>query len=325
MNQLTRMLTFLAERNQDLWKRVDKERAVRPSDWPDYCFLPQPYAYRILNPHPKTRLTMQEMADLVDGPRLAALASWRVTQGIYRFDSDLFDELWETPVNDIPCQIFRRLPEWCVYIELARPPFCGVFVHLNYEPDEQLEQLRLLFHRQGESEIQRTDIVVIALDRPTLEEGFAATSARIRRMLEQEPIEHIVGHTTVSLESYQFSARAASLVLYLCSENADYRRLDLPEEKRTKKGTKFFPPDKAQVIEVGMRIGAALRQARAGLRSETESSGGGGTRPHVRRAHWHHFWTGRKPNQELILKWLSPILVNVDKGAIETTVHPVKS
>ena len=46
-----------------------------------------------------------------------ALAAWRVTQGIYRFDPTTFDALWETPVTgDIPTEVLFHLPEWCVYI-----------------------------------------------------------------------------------------------------------------------------------------------------------------------------------------------------------------
>jgi hypothetical protein len=49
---------------------------------------------------------------------------------------------------------------------------------------------------------------------------------------------------------------------------------------------------------------------------------------HVRRAHWHAFWTGPKASTEerkLILHWLPPIAVNVDDAAaVIPTLHPVK-
>lgn len=151
------------------------------------------------------------MIDLVDAPRLAALAGWRVTQTIYRFDQDLFDELWDTPVNDIPSQIFHRLPEWCLYIELNKPPFCGVFVHLNYEAEEvQIEQLRFLFHRQGEEEILADDILVISLDKPTLEEGLDANSDRIRQLREEA---NMPPSYLLFSEAQAMLAKAASLAL----------------------------------------------------------------------------------------------------------------
>jgi hypothetical protein len=96
-----------------------------------------------------------------------------------------------------------------------------------------------------------------------------------------------------------------------------------PSEKRTKKGLRFFPPDKATVIEVGIRVGAALKRAKAQYSSQG-ISGYGSRIPHVRRAHYHHFWIGPKSKPDLIAKWLPPIFVNIDKGDIQTTLHQVK-
>src|SRR5271157_6628010 len=64
----------------------------------------------------------------------------------------------------------------------------------------------------------------------------------------------------------------------------------------------------------GISPGAALRQAL----SEHEPSEPTGThaspRPHIRRAHWHSFWVGKKDQPDarsVTLKWLPPIPVNV--------------
>ncbi len=53
-----------------------------------------------------------------------------------------------------------------------------------------------------------------------------------------------------------------SLVLYLCSAEADIgpgQRLR-PQPIRTKKGWKLFPPDMPVVVEVGYKIGQAIRE-----------------------------------------------------------------
>lgn len=41
-------------------------------------------------------------------------------------------------------------------------------------------------------------------------------------------------------------------------------------------------------------------------------------RPHSRKGHWHHFWTGSKnsDNRKLELRWLSPTFIN---GKINNT------
>jgi hypothetical protein len=75
-----------------------------------------------------------------------------------------------------------------------------------------------------------------------------------------------------------------SLVLYLCSENAEIRpggggdRLPAyPEPKKTKKGSRLFPPDRPTDLEVGYRLGASLRRAAA------ERSAGEPTATHLAR------------------------------------------
>lgn len=108
-----------------------------------------------------------------------------------------------------------------------------------------------------------------------------------------------------------------SLALYLCVRNADLPRLrpERPEATRTRKGLRYFPPAETAVWDVGMRIGPALRQAQ--LQNVGVEAGDSGKRPraHVRRAHWHHYWTGPKNGErELILKWVSPTLVNMQSA-----------
>ena len=52
-----------------------------------------------------------------------------------------------------------------------------------------------------------------------------------------------------------------------------------------------------------------------------------GPRPHVRRAHWHGFWSGPRESdaRKLSLKWLPPIQDNLDLGDdLPAVVRPVR-
>ena len=65
-----------------------------------------------------------------DVARLAALGAWRVTQGIYRFDPDLYLAIIETSVDgDLPHDVLYRMPEWCVYVETPGMLWLGVQLH----------------------------------------------------------------------------------------------------------------------------------------------------------------------------------------------------
>ena len=94
---------------------------------------------------------------------------------------------------------------------------------------------------------------------------------------------------------------------------------------RTKRGDRFFPPDAPQKWNVGVRLGAKLRRA---LHDPTDSDGSTDVRmrPHVRRAHWHRFWTGPRKSTErkLRAKWLPPTPVNVASyDELPSVVRPV--
>jgi hypothetical protein len=112
-----------------------------------------------------------------------------------------------------------------------------------------------------------------------------------------------------------------SLVLYLCSQGAEIKetgsgkRLPTrPKPQKTKRGMRIFAPDHPSRWEVGYRLGAALRQALSQHEPAEQISTHASPRPHIRRAHWHSFWIGKKDQPDartVTLKWLPPIPVNV--------------
>jgi hypothetical protein len=114
---------------------VDEFRAGRKElrDWPNWCFLPLAGTYAIVS----KGKTVQSPNQAHHIGILGALATWRVTQGIYRFDPTTFDALWNTPVSgDIPTEVLFHLPEWCVYIPTPDQTWQGAtlngfFAHLE--------------------------------------------------------------------------------------------------------------------------------------------------------------------------------------------------
>jgi hypothetical protein len=129
-----------------------------------------------------------------------------------------------------------------------------------------------------------------------------------------------------------------SLLLYLCSANNDIRdskgtnRLPKrPKAQKTKDGLKLFPPDAPTTWEVGYRIGAAIRKAQQHHQEQEaqDPSTHSSPRPHIRRAHWHSFWSGSLKNpqeRKLNVKWMPPIPVALkDLDDLIPTIHPVKA
>ena len=111
--------------------------------------------------------------------------------------------------------------------------------------------------------------------------------------------------------------KVLQLILYIISQNADL----LPENHKTetyvyREKTDGLPvKDKHREIrrwEVGSRIGPMLkRSVTEHKRASSSGSRNRSKRPHMRRAHWHHYWVGSRASEgrKLILKWLHPMMI----------------
>lgn len=82
------------------------------------------------------------------------------------------------------------------------------------------------------------------------------------------------------------------------------------------------------ILEVGWRLGAQLAASRtAGEPTDDHGApAGSGVAPHLRRAHWHSYWTGPRSDpdaRELVLRWVAPTLVAAQDAAVPTTVRSV--
>ena len=127
--------------------------------------------------------------------------------------------------------------------------------------------------------------------------------------------------------------RCISLLVYLATDDVDAteQQVHLPvlgEVPRPKipKGRSKGNPAKPRnsepttVVELGYRIGAALRAYKTESGINKSEPTGKTVAPHIRRAHLHTFTRG-PGRSERFVKWLPPIGVNVD-GALENTqVH----
>jgi hypothetical protein len=317
------------------WQQVDEFRAGRGQDlpaWPDWCFLPLAGWYAIVSADAGVnRLSMDQIPDV---SRLAALGTWRVTQGIYRFDPALYDAIIDTPIDgDLPCDVLYRMPEWCIYIETPGmqwqdSPLYGFWAHLECDMNNGRHELRIL----TDAELGLIPLV-LHMGSGSLAEAIKRALSEAQRQMPGLPVIAQVSDTWQSaLEPIM------NLLLYVCSENAEIDgKLGTPVNpapKKTKRGWRLFPAESPSTWDVGVRIGAALR--RAYHAAETEIGGTNSSpRPHIRRAHWHGFRSGAMKtsegmhipaeNRKFELRWLPPIPVNLDDvSGLPATVRPVK-
>lgn len=334
-----RWLRVLGEQYPGVWRILDDMRAHRGSTlpwWPEWCYLPLAGSMALATGGaPVADLQRQTFAQqrvwAAGASRLAALVAWRRTKGVYRFDPALLRALRDTPMQgDLPTECLQRLPEWCIYIDLrgagmgvpgdAAVPLLGAFAHLEWDVAQEHAELRLLFDAEDELRVVALDLGGSILD------GLRSVTATARSMMPDLPspapwreddIARAIGETV-------------ALVLYLCAEDADVRGEGRPgplPPLQTRSGPREQSAQSVRVWEVGARVGAVLRHSAEETRPDQRGDGHHASpRPHVRRAHWHHYWIGsRAGDRRLVLRWLHPVLVGAadDPDALPTTIHPV--
>jgi hypothetical protein len=355
MNKTPHPKKYLEEygrRHPGIWRLVDQLRAARGKeipDWPEWCFLPIAAVFSAVMSNtdlasPYIRDPEQQQEAISDIGVLSALAPWRVTQGIYRFDAAIYQEVIETPVEgSIPHKILQQLPEWCVYIEtpglsVFDVPLYGYFAHLEYDTEEQRTELRFVLVDHDEplvSGLKGPTPLALHLGEWTLEEAIrrsAVESAKQMEMLGWDAHEvDVTGSEFIEHAISQFQP-LVSLLLYLCSANGEIEPIDRklpfkPKPKKTRKGPRLFPPDGPTTWDVGVRMGAAIRKAKTATEAEDRGGTHASPRPHVRRAHWHTYWTGPRKDPEKrkpILKWLSPVLIGGESKDMPVIIRKVK-
>lgn len=284
-------------------------------DWPAWCFMPMAGWYAIVSNDnadqcgPGGRLPLHLAGDV---GRLAAMGTWRYSQGIYQFDADFMAALADTLiVGDMPSEVLYRLPEWCIYIDTPGitwldSPLHGYWAHLEYDINSHRSELRLLLD---------TDNLLIpvpvhlgpwtvteSVDRATAEASKHASGAGLSFTPSMDHVQQLAASINPLI----------SLLLYICSDapeidndrdpGASPKR---PQPTKTKRGWRLFPAEKPRVWTVGRQIGEQLRAV-----NQATNATGRTVKAHVRSGHWHGFWSGPRDGQRRFnYKWLMPIIV----------------
>lgn len=299
--------------------------------WDSDCYVPIAAAKAVAESQ-KQDASAEEITQL--GVTLAALAPWRLDKEVFVFDPEMEEILFaQEDCLDIPSEILSYLPYQCFYIQfnnlrLADNKIVGAFVHMEYDIDTLDRELRFLYF--GEDNIPRA--LPIHLNRANLYENLEYTRKEEYKYLYETKqydtarshmMDMDLGDIIVS-----FASKLLQAVLYICASNADIE--ENPEQKAITRRSPSRIKDKYGEIrkwDVGFRVGESFRRYRA--TQERRASLGGShaaPRPHIRRGHWHHFWTGSKSepsSRKLILKWLPPITVGVDGDESPIVIHKI--
>lgn len=253
------------------------------------------------------------------------VARWRSCRHVYRFDADLADALGATdPASATPVGVLRALPYPIVCIEapgLLAPlrggpvPSHGVLAWLDRDPEDGHEVIALCWALQGGGTERAWAWV------PLGAESVSDAAARV----VSEDAEAGWGEGAGADVLAGCVGQAMALLLYVCAENADVRVAYAPPAGgRGRRPGRRTCPD--TIHEVGAQVGRALGESRRAHVASRGDATGRTVAPHVRAAHWQHYWVGPRKGRtdgrhgdRLVLRWVAPTLVGT--GDVTETVH----
>lgn len=254
---------------------------------------------------------------------LAWVCKWVGCRQVYRIDPVTAEELCTQPMpGEIPSEALRRLPYPIIYVDHA----------IDYVSDGEAVRFdgflaQVVDNGAGQSLIlaligggdRRLRIEVSLDEGKTLNDAVGA-------------LELSSGSSGVTMDSFMPDeltvAAMLNLLLFIISGDDVEVAYEPPSGKRGQKVGKRSCPDHVKIA--GARIGRAIGEARRAYSANSTHDTGRTVAPHMRRAHWQHFWVGPrkgredgKPGDELVVRWIPPIAVNGGEDEVET-VHSTK-
>lgn len=302
-----------AKHGSTLWGLVNDALRMKMTgkiEWPDWCFIPMGGWMAMLY----SNEAIPSIAHTFEMAKVAAIGTWRYTQGIYRFEPEFFDALENTePSGDLPSEVLFRLPEYCVYVEIPRAgPLKGFFAHLEYDYNTGRPELRFWVdddRGQFPFVMHIGDWSIEEAIRRANDEALSRFDNAGSAAAAKAAIEEHMGQTTRMFRLF------TSMLLYLSSDAPEIEPIERelparPKPQRTKNGMILQPPNSPRVWTVGSESAKAIRKWEKVPTGERHES----PRPHIRRAHWHGFWKGPKSGmRSFFYKWIPPIPVNLNK------------
>jgi len=295
--------------------------------WPKWCFIPYGLWVKVLYDHfGADKFEMDSTHETFE--TMVTLGTWRYTQGSYVFDKDFMAALAESDLSgDLPTSVLMRLPEWCVYVSTPNlvsidneTPVHGFFARL----DRQIVGTKITDYLYIRLDTDFTPLTIpIILDgrsiSAALENLLSGYDAEKLASEPDAPPEGLLSKDQLIENVTGYMKPLISLLLYLCSDEPeiDNSRVpgispSCPAPKKIKGTYKVFPAQNITIWNVGQQLGETLRKAGYYTGSSTP---GHHKRPHLRRAHWHGYWTGpRTGDRRFSLKWLPPMMVAADNA-----------
>lgn len=243
---------------------------------------------------------------------------WSRHKEVYKFDAELELALADAENIKLPIRILDRLPFDTFYIEFARD---GIFSKN--------------FHGAFISAVKKDAGYIIVIQRVQNDLKSMFGSCSLVPVGNKKNAIFIFDRTTTgctqnerNTDWKEFSFFLINALLYMCASNSEITENE--ETKVTYRPTERVKNKYSEVRkwDCGYRYGASIRKIKGGKTKEDRVSARRQTAErhipciHTRRAHWHHYWTG-KGRTELELRWIAPVVVGGER-VTTAVIHKVE-
>lgn len=270
------------------------------------------------------------------GTSMIVYSKWLKNKVVYECDPVFIERLMKTENTTIRFDVFDRLPAYtfAVYSKYKNWSVRYISITTCITDEDMLV-------RSGTA---KKPCMHIELCNTDTSNGFFEYSCRACNLYDNDNIDDriekvinlIYNNTVMSSFSegeltdekfeeikqvYKDELKFAILIsYYLAAQNAIVRHRQIKKTQRLKRQN--GAPLNINYNQLGVYRGIDFKpydikrvNESVNISSDKSNNTGKEMPPHLRRAHWHHYWVGAKndPNRHMILKWLDPIFVNQDK------------
>lgn len=277
-----------------------------------------------------TNLLVKNLEEMSDNNldfcvNILAIAKWYYCgRQMYKFDEELSKLLSTQNKSDVTVSIetLKHLPCDNFFVERQFNNSAGFFVSV----DEEVVTIVDIYPTGISS------IICPIADQTTIRDLFESAirtnSDEAKKYLSgdsEKDQQSIDATVDVICERFQY-------IVYLSAINAEIEPITkgaiVKRTSNTNDNPKPTTQSKTQISNVGYRIGASLKPKQTNVtyvdKNKLSEHHGTPKAPHIRRSHFHSFWTGSGENKTLVVKWIGAVFVNGDKEIDTTTLHTIK-
>ena len=284
-------------------------------------------------------------------PSFLAYKAWQRTKAVYSFTPEFVEAMSQTADSSIYISLLERLPfkDMLFFFPQEVLPMpngeeiAGLFVHIESHP----EALWIVFnsldrmHQNGSQVLPGIGIGFPVSNGMKISQVFETSQflewlssykrSLLFNQLNEQTLEDLI------LSEKRVLNAAINLLYYLSAKNADIR--PVKRQKKKNRASTSSHDDSVPAVkqyEVGAEYSDIVYRHLTENTDSTEDDDGENDedvvdrakksgkkrRPHARRAHWQHYWTG-EGRTKLELRWKSDLFVGANRDNQAVIVYDV--